>query len=204
MSRITRIVVLVTALMSLFAVMSSAAGAVTWDNSGSMSFTATGGPGTLSVGAVTLPCGSSDATGTAVTSSTTTDVATGTATFTNCLLGGASATVHCNYTLTALSQHHVTAPFVITGLADAHCVALVFGAPACTITGSTAATYTNPVGMTPGKLTLVHSSTLRVHNPPGGGTCLLGNNVAATLTSQTFTVTGGDGTGVGPFFTTTP
>ena len=49
MSRISRLAVLVTALASLFAVLSSTAGAATFTNSGSTAFTATGGAGTLGI-----------------------------------------------------------------------------------------------------------------------------------------------------------
>ena len=202
MSRITRVVVLVTALMSLFAVLSSAAGATGWDNSGSTSFTATGGPGTLSVGANALTCADSGTTGTSPTSSATGDLVTGTATFTGCTLGGVPAHMSCTYTLTATGQ----AGGVTSVTIDATCDAFVFASAACHVRGTTHGTYTNPVGTTKGKLTLAHSSgTLTVFNAPGA-TCLLGNNVGATLTAQTLTITtalGGTGT-LGPVITRTP
>ena len=48
MSKISRLVVLAIALASLFAVLSSTAGAVTFTNDGGTAFHATGSPGTLS------------------------------------------------------------------------------------------------------------------------------------------------------------
>ena len=200
MSRTTRVVVLVTALMSLFAVVSSGASAVTWDNSGSTAFTATGGPSTLSVGATLLPCADASATGTSPASSLTGDVASGTATFTGCTLGGAPAHQSCTYTFTGSSQ----ASGVTSGTIDMTCDYFVFGVPACHIAGTNPGSYTNPVGATKGKLTLAHSNgTLRAFNPPGG-TCLLGNNVALTRTTQTLGITTANGPGLGPVITRTP
>src|ERR1700712_4869417 len=63
MSKIMRIAVLAMSLVSLFAVMSSAAGAVTWTNTGQTPFTATAGSGTLSSTGVILDCGGGDASG---------------------------------------------------------------------------------------------------------------------------------------------
>ena len=201
MSRTTRVVVFVAAMVSLFAVMSSAAGAVTWDNSGSTSFTATGGPGTLSVGATQLSCADSSATGVSPTSSATGDLVTGTATFTTCTLGGTSGQISCAYTFTAASQ----SGGVMSGAIHATCDFIVLGAAWCHIAGTTPASYTNPVGTTKGKLTLAHSSgTLRFFNP-AGGTCLFGNNVAATLTTQTFSITAANEPGTnGPVIARTP
>ena len=199
MSGIRR-VVLAAALMSLFAVVSSAAGAVTWDNSGSTSFTATGGPATLSVGATNFPCADATLTGTSPTSSLTPDIATGVATFTSCTLGGAPAHETCVFTITALSQLGGSA----SGNMDTTCDLSLFGVTACHVAGTTPVTYINPSGSVKGRLALAHSSgTLRVFNP-AGGTCLLGNNVAATLTSSTFTITAANGAGNGPVITRTP
>ena len=196
MGRITGVI----ALTSLFAGLSSAAGAVTWDNSGSTAFTASGGSSTLAVGLTNLPCADSSVTGTSPTSSTTGDLATGTATFTNCSLVG-PAHVSCTYTLTALTQ----SGGVTSGNVDATCDAFVGGVAACHIAGTTPGSYTNPTGGVKGKLTLAHSSgSLRVFNP-AVGSCLLGNNVGATLTTQTFTVTTANEPGTtGPVITRTP
>ena len=201
MSRLTRVVVLAAALASLFAALTSAAGAATWDNSGSTSFTATGGPATLSVGSVMVPWTSADLTGVSPTSSTTGDLATGTTTLTNCSLGGALCHGACTYTLTAASQ----SGGVSSGTVDVTCDLFVFGVAACHVAGTTPGSYTNPVGTTKGKLTLAHSSgTLRVFNPGNGGVCPLGNNVGATLTTHTYSITAANGAGLGPAFTRTP
>ena len=195
MGRITGVI----ALTSLFAGLSSAAGAVTWDNSGSTAFTASGGSSTLAVGLTNLPCADSSVTGTSPTSSTTGDLATGTATFTNCSLVG-PAHVSCTYTLTASSQSGA----VTFGTMDTTCDLFVFGVLSCHIGGTTPLSYTNPVGTTKGKLTLAHSvGTLRVFNPPSA-MCILGNNLGATLTTQTLTITTANGPGLGPVITRTP
>jgi hypothetical protein len=185
MSKFSRIVVLVTALASLFAVMSSTAGAVTWTNSGGTNFHATGGPGTLSIGSNNLACGGSTATGVAPMSSATSTVATGTVVFSPCSLVGQPTFVHCTYTLTA----NAFSGGVTTGTADVTCDARLTAAPAnslCHISGSTGGNYTNPTGGAAGKLTLLASTSLVVSN--GNVACPLGTG-NGSLTEQTLTVT---------------
>jgi hypothetical protein len=199
MSRITRLVVLVTALMSLFAVASSTAGAVTWHNTGNTGFTATGGPGTLSVGSSNINCTSADATGSSPVSTTTNTLATGTVRFTGCTAFFFPAHVNCNYTLTGQTQ---PTPTTVNGTADVHCNVQITAVGSCTITGTTQAVYTNPVdaGSPPGRLHLLHPGNLAVHN--AGGCPATG---AGTLTTQTLSITsvsGGTGT-LGPRFTRT-
>ena len=67
MSRFTRVVVLVAALMSVAGVGASAAEAITWDNSGATAFTATGGAVTYTGTDLTFPCTNTTTTGTAPT-----------------------------------------------------------------------------------------------------------------------------------------
>ena len=106
MSKIARLVVLVTALSSLFAMLSATAGAVTWHNTGGTAFHATGGPGSLSIGSATLACSGSTATGTAPGGSTVAQHynVTGTITFSPCQLVGQSTYVHCHFNLTGTTQ----------------------------------------------------------------------------------------------------
>jgi hypothetical protein len=186
MSKFSRIVVLATALASLFAVMSSTAGAVTWTNTGGTTFHATGGPGTLSIGVNNLACGGSTATGVAPMSSATSTVATGTVVFSPCvLIPGQSMFVHCTYTLTA----NAFSAGVTAGTADVTCDTRLAAAPAnslCHISGSTGGTYTNPAGGAAGKLTLHASTSLVVSN--GNVACPLGTG-NGSLTEQTITVT---------------
>ena len=187
MSKIMRVVVMVTALMSLFGVMSATAGAVTWHNTGNTAFTATGGAGTLSSTGVSLVCTSSDATGTAPASVVgATYTSTGTATFTGCRLAGLAAAVSCNYSLTGTAF----SAGVTSGTVDATCSVSQAGVAVCHIAGTTPGSYTNPG--TAGRLTLSASSSLRTFNP-ASGTCPLGNGDTASLTQQVFTVTGGTG-----------
>jgi hypothetical protein len=95
MSRIARFAVLATALLSSFAVMSSPAAALSWDNSGSTTFTATGGAGTLSVGSNNLACSGSTETGTAPASTAGAAYSiTGQAFFAPCTIIGQSAPVY--------------------------------------------------------------------------------------------------------------
>jgi hypothetical protein len=195
MSRIARFAVLVTALASLLGIMSSAASAVTWHNTGSTSFTATGGPGTLSRGSVSLACTGSSATGTAPGGSTvaTNYTVSGTITFSPCTLSGQNTYVHCTYTLTGTAF----AAGVTAGSAGVTCVARLTATNTalCHIEGSTPGSYTNPSGATAGKVTINASNTLTVTN--SSSPCPLGTGSGA-LTHQTITVTGGSPTSLGP------
>jgi hypothetical protein len=211
MSRIARFAVLVAALMSLFAVMSSAAGAVTWHNTGDTAFTASNAnAGTLSVTGVNLTCTGASATGTSPAGSTvgtTFTGATGTATFNGCSLSGLPTAVSCSYSLTTSAAATSGTPSVFHGNADALCSVTQFGTEICKVEGLTSGSYTNPVSAssTAGRLTLNHSSTLRTTNG-SGGSCILGVGEPATLTAQTFTVTAGTGgptPHLGPFITRT-
>jgi hypothetical protein len=199
MSRIMQFAVLVMALLSLSAVVSSTAGAVTWHNTGNTSFTATGGTATVQSANATIHCNDVRATGASLLVTLENDIATGTATFTSCSIPSlVSSGVHmaCNYTLTGISA---TAT-VVTGTADFHCVATIPFFPSCTITGSAASTYTNPTASATGRLHRAHSSTVTV----SGSGCLLSQG-QATLSAQTLTITsatGGTGT-LGPKFTRT-
>jgi hypothetical protein len=171
MSKFSRIVVLASALASLFAVTSATAGAVTWTNSGGTAFHATGGPVTLSVGANGLVCFGSTATGTAPMSSATSTIATGTLVFSPCSWVGQSMFVHCNYTLTG-NAHSAGISIIV---ADLTCDERLTAAPAnslCHISGSTGGTYSNPSGTTPGRITWFATSSLVVSN--GNVSCPFG------------------------------
>lgn len=146
MSRISRFVVLVTALVSLFAVFSSTAGAVTWTNDGSTNFTATGGIGTLSVtgtgGSVIINCSAAGtATGDAPRhSAANTYTAAGTIIFGTCFAAGSPATIDCGYTLTATTLVGT----IVTGNADFTCGLYISGTKLCHIEGTAHAQYVNP------------------------------------------------------------
>jgi hypothetical protein len=193
MSRIARFAVLVAALASLFAVMSSTAGAVTWTNEGNTQIHATGAGGRLHIGANTLACTGATATGDApVHSAAATYVATGHVIFTPCTLVGQSTFVSCSYSLTGAAFTGATLGGVTTGAADVTCDARLEagGIGLCHIEGSTAASYTNPsaAGGT-GRLTLSTSTTLTVTNF-GSTNCPLGTGTG-TLTHQQLTTTAG-------------
>jgi hypothetical protein len=182
MSKIMRVCVLVASLMSFLGVMSSSAGAVTWVNDGGTTFTATGGPGTLSGAGLPLICTSSDVTGTMAASGFVGSVwlaASGTVRFTGCTIAFTTE-FSCSYTLTAVNQ---TLP-VTNGNLDATCDVLQGGTKICHVHGSTPVHYINPPDA---RLILTASSTLRTTNTVGN--CPLGNGTAATLTQQTWTLT---------------
>jgi hypothetical protein len=195
MNKFSRIVVIVTALASLFAVLSSTAGAVTWTNTGGTPFHATGGPSTLAVtgsgGTNNLTCFSSTATGTVAMDFAT---VTGTVTYPNCSLG-VSVDIGCTYTLVP-TGHSGTVPNVTTGTMVMTCiVSLTTGTALCHIQGSTPAHYVNPVlaSSTVGRVTLTPSSSLTVTNSSGlSCSFLLGTFTSATghLSEQTLNLTG--------------
>jgi hypothetical protein len=196
MSKIMRVAVLAMSLVSLFGVLSSAAGATTWTNSSDTNFTATSSGSILSVGAVSLNCSGPTSTGTGTAAMATPGaapvVASGTVTFPSCRLAGQHATVDCTYGLTAASL----AAGVVSGTADVTCSVYQVSREDCHVQGSTAGTYTNPAGGVRGLLGLSHSATLRVFDG-SGARCPLGTNVAGTLTPLNFQVTSGTG---GPVF----
>jgi hypothetical protein len=196
MSKFSRIVVLVTALASLFAVMSSTAGAVTFTNTGGTSFHAVGGAGTLTatrhpgVGS-NLTCTASTATGTVAMDFTS---VTGDVTFTGCTLTANPAHVACHFTLTPVLWTNATQA-VTSGSAAVTCTASVGGVPLCHIEGSTPGDYFNPdLPNTTGRLTLTSSSTLTVTHSNGASSCssLLGTTPSGPghLTEQTINLTG--------------
>jgi hypothetical protein len=186
MSKIMRVCVLVVSLMSLFGAMSSSAGAVTWSNDGGSTFVAAGGPGTLSGGALSLLCLSSDLTGTVGTNphaGTIWKAASGTLRFTNCNISGVPTNAHCTYTLTATGQ---SVSSVTNGDVDLTCDLTQDPATkVCHIHGSTPGHYINPPDA---RLILTESSSLRTTSVPPGN-CPLGNGGATTLSPQTFTIT---------------
>jgi hypothetical protein len=185
MRKLSRIVVLVTALASLSAVLSSTAGAVTWTNSGGTGFQATGGAGWLIVAQNALVCDHSAASGTAPMSTTTSTIIAGTVVFSPCVLVGVPTFMHCNYTVTASGL----SGGVTSGAADMTCDIRVTASPfysICHVSGSTPITYTNPSGATPGKLTFLTSTTLVVAN--GDVACPL-NPGTGTWSEQTVNVT---------------
>jgi hypothetical protein len=202
MSRISRIVVLVTAVASLAGVMSSAASAVTWHNSGASAFTATAGAFSYSATGVNLACSSATATGTVGATpfvGATWAAASGQIHYNGCFFAGTSWTINCGYTLTAQTQPSAG---VTTGNLDVTCDITQFGAKLCHIENHNPglhAQYTNPSGGVGGRLT-VTTGIVRLTNPPTGS-CPLGNGDTLHLTHQTFGIT--SPAGGGPIITRT-
>jgi hypothetical protein len=193
MSRFTRIVLLITALASLLAAMSSTAGAVTWTNEGATSFHATGVGGGRHVGSNTVSCTGATATGTAPMDVTgATYSMTGTLTFAPCSLVGQSTVVDCNYTFTGLVFSGATLGGVTSGNMDLTCDERLTpsGIGLCHIGGSTVVHYVNPsVAGGTGRLTFTTSNTL-VESNFGTTSCPLGTG-NITLTHQALTTTAG-------------
>ncbi|WP_445150802.1 hypothetical protein [Baekduia sp. Peel2402] len=186
MSRISRIVVLVTSLAAVVGAIAGTAGAVTWHVSGSGSFTATAPSETLSGTIGPLACTSATATGTYAPGSLAGAVysgVAGTITF-GCTIG-LGFEFSCGYRLTATAQPTVTV--VTTGNLDMTC-AVTFGSGGklCDVAGSRHAIYTK--GASADTLTLT-TTTLNV----SGSGCQFGTNDALHFSEQTFTVTSAGG-----------
>ncbi len=202
MSRIARLALFAAVLVATTA---STADAVTWHNTGSTAFTATGGPTTLTVGGSNLLCATSTATAAVAAAPSvgaTWSAFGGTTTF-GCTVIGVPVVVDCAYAFTAQSWTS-GAPAVTTGTLDMTCGMLMLGTTACHLAGTLAGTYANPAGATNGKLTLSTGGTLVTSNP-ASGTCPMGPGARAHLRETTLTVsaaTGGTGTG-GPVITRT-
>src|SRR4051812_46858426 len=174
MNRIARLLVLVAALASSFAVTSSTAGAVTWHNTGSEAFHAIGGPLTLTVGSNTFSCSGSTVTGTSpIGTFATTYSMTATLVYSPCVVASVQYYLHCNSTFTGVAWA-AGPPAVTANSVDMTCNLNFSGTVTslCHLSGSTPATYTNPFGTLPGRITFLTSSTLTVTN--GAMSCFLG------------------------------
>lgn len=186
MSKVTRLVVLVVGLMSVFAAAAGAASATSWSASGDTTFTATTGPRTLTANGVSLTCTSATMTGATTGASNPgpiwTNFATGGITYNGCTWGGGfPIVVVCSYSLTAQAYNATTG--VTTSSIRMNCTQT----GGCTIAGTiNGVTYRNPPAA--GKLTFPASNTLVV----GGAGCLLGTG-PASMTAQTFDVISGTG-----------
>jgi hypothetical protein len=192
MSRIARFAVLVAALTSLFAVMSSAAGAVTWTNTGNTTVHATGIGGTLHGPGGPVACTGATATGTAPAGGGSTYSVTGNVTFQPCLLAGQNTFVSCSYTLTATSHTGGVFGGTTNGDLDVTCDAkLTAGSVGlCHISGVTTEHYVNPPGAGgTGTFTLLPSNALVLSNF-GTTSCPIGTGTI-TLTHQALTTTVG-------------
>jgi hypothetical protein len=192
MSRISRVVVLVAALMSVFAVVSSSAGAVsTWKSTNTTAFTADGTAGSLSGNGKTLSCTGSTATGAVsaldFTGAVWTNAVHGNVTFSGCVLAGTPYAVTCTYSLTATSISGTQVGGTVGLNSPDGCTATVGGVSACRIEGAIPGTYDNPPDA---KLT-IPAASLTVTNGTGT-TCPLisGTSGVGSLTAQTFTITG--------------
>jgi hypothetical protein len=202
MSGFARTAVIVAALLSSFAALSSAAGAVTWHNDGDTHFTATGGAGTLTSTGVSLGCSGSNTTATAPGGSIlgTTLPVSGTIAFTGCASSGTSFGLHCGFTFTGTTWAPGT-PAITSGNTDLTCDYYLATSRLCHFTGPVPSTYANPNGATPGKLVMTTGTALTVTNG-SVGTCPLGNGDKVHQTQLTFNVV--DATQpLGPVFTRT-
>jgi hypothetical protein len=182
MSRIGRMCVVVASLLSVFGVVSSSVGAVTWSNDGGTSFTATGGPRTLSGGGLSLICSGSDVAGTAATGpfvGTVWSALSGSTRFTGCTIAGITTEQNCTWTFTATGH----LPPVTNGISDTTCETTQGATKICHFEGSQPAHLIQHGDM---RLILTESLTLTATSVPPGN-CPLGNGVLATTSQSTET-----------------
>jgi hypothetical protein len=200
--------VLVTALASLFAVLSSTASAATFTNSGSTAFTATGVGGTLGItngagGVSNLTCSGTDATGN-LASGVFTSV-TGNVSFAPCTLVGLHTKATCSYSLIPLTFTSFLPP-EIDGSASVNCSVALATNPftvLCKVLGSVVSAFKNPSGTAKG-IWRFFSSLLSVSNSSDSSCSAAGVPTGTTrtgdLTGQTINVTNGTPTTLGPVF----
>jgi hypothetical protein len=178
--------------MSLLGAMSSAAGAVTWTNTGDTAFTATAGPGTFSVTTTSLSCTGADASGTTGTAPFTGAIwsaMSGTATFTGCRLAGITTTMDCPYVLTASSF----SAGVTSGNLDVTCDVYQGGFNICHGVGPVPGSHTNPSGGAKGFLKWL-AGAIVMHWLNGRlGTCPLSPGENSSETGFTFNITAATG-----------
>lgn len=192
MSRISRLVVLMTSVAAVVAAMAGTASAVTWHISGTGTFTATGGQATLSATS-TQVCPSLTVTGTYTAGSFTGAAysgVTGTATYQGCTIAGQNTEVTCSYVLTATAQPTLT--ITTTGTADVTCGVTLSsnGMKICHIEGTAPGTYTNNAGSAD-TVARATSSSLRIT----GSSCGIGPNDIAHISPTTLTLTSNGGNG---------
>jgi len=187
MRRLTRLAVLMVGLLSLSALASTTANAVTWHNSGDTAFTATAGPPSYSVTGASLSCTSATLSGTAPTTTVgLTYTVSATGSYNGCSFAGTSMSIECSYKFTGTALHGSTA----TGSTDVTCGFYSFNAKICHVAGARPSTYENPSGSAPGVLTL-STSNLIISN--GASSCMFGNNDVIEFSPQIYTVTSGTG-----------
>lgn len=198
MSKTTRLVILAMTLLSLFTAGATAAGAVTWDNSGATTFTATAGSTTFSATGISLSCPSSTMTGTAPASTATLlYTISGSWSYNSCSFAGVSTAISCGYSFTGTAQDGSGAGATTTGTLDVACDMTQTGTPLCRFVGTWPGKYVN--GGSTGVLSLNTGGSIRATNATSG-TCWFGNGDLMHFSATTYTVTSANA----PFLTRTP
>jgi hypothetical protein len=194
MSRISRVVVFVTALMSVFAVLSSSASAIsTWKSTNTTAFTADGNPISISGNGKTISCTGASLTGAVsaldFTGAIWTNAIHGNITYSGCVLAGSPYALTCTYSFNANGITGTQVAGTLNLNSPNGCRAAVGGVFACVFEGGEPETYDNP----PDAKMTSPAGTLTVTNG-GAVPCPLivppSTHGVATVTATTFTVTG--------------
>lgn len=202
MSGVMKMATALLVAVGLMSVAASAAGAITWHNTGDTAFTATGGPIVMSIGGNVISCTGSTMTGTTGAApfvGAAWTAATGTLTGTPCSQAGTNYRLDCTYQLTAATQLN---PADTVGTTHLNCVwGLLSGTNLCRIQGTTPFTYLNPSAPAKGRFTLPTSNSgLTMSNITS---CIWGTGTVH-LQHTAITVTNGTGGGGnGPIITRT-
>lgn len=194
MRRLTRLAITTVGLLSLFAIASTSASAITWHNSGDTTFSATAGGPSYSVTSVSLNCASAQMAGTVPTVTVgATLTMSGTGSYLGCTFSGSTINIECGYKFTGVAQHGDT----VTGSTDVTCNYYLATTRICHVAGSRPSTYQSPSGSLTGVLTL-STSNLVINN--GDVSCMFGNNDTIEFSPQVFNLNAPTG---GPRFTRT-
>jgi hypothetical protein len=197
MPKLIRLSLLIASLATLLGAMSSAATAVTWDNSGATTFTATAGSTTFSATSISLSCPSNTMTGTAPASVVgLTYTISGSWTYNSCSFSGISTAISCGYAFTGTAQDGSGAGAGTTGTLDLACDMTQSGATLCRFVGTWPGRYTN--GGTTGVLSLNTGGAIKATNGTSG-TCFFGNGDLMHFSATTLVVNSANA----PFITRT-
>lgn len=189
MSRISRLVVLVTSVVALVGATAGTASAITWDVSGTGAFHATAPGSTLSTTGSSFSCPAGTASGTYTAGAFAGALysgVSGSLTYGGCVLVGQSVEMSCAYKLTGATQPAAT---VVTGVVDLTCgMILSNGTKLCHLEGAPHAVYSDNPAPSLDTLNFT-TSQLRI----SGTSCVLGSNDVAHLGAFTMTVVSAGG-----------
>jgi hypothetical protein len=202
MPALPRAIGLIAAILAL-AALPTAAAAVTWDNLGDTTFSASSPSVVFTAAGVNIACVDGTGSGTAGTSGFSGLVWTAAQMTLDyvCTIAGTPHFFSCSVTFTASAQSGGT----VSGTSDQTCTIATGGTTYCHVDATAPATYINPSGGATGRFTLTATTSVRFTDT--AWTCPYRNNGVTGLSAQTVSVTsgaGGPSPHAGPVLTRTP